>query len=75
MSDQIIEKVVEQLETLPSSLQQQVLAFVEALKLHTLQGVPGHQLLEFAGSISEDDLQRMRQAIEEDCEQVDLDEW
>lgn len=31
-------------------------------------------LLELAGSIPEDDLQRMEQAIDQDCERID-DEW
>ena len=75
MSNQIIGKVVEQLETLPSPLQQQVLEFVESLKRQTLQGVPGRQLLQFAGLIPDDDLHLISQAIEEDCEQVNLDEW
>jgi hypothetical protein len=32
-------------------------------------------LLGFAGVIQPDDLDRMRQAIEEGCEQVDVHEW
>jgi hypothetical protein len=39
------------------------------------RGVPGPQLLRFAGAISPDDLQLMRQAIEEGCERVDTNEW
>jgi hypothetical protein len=45
------------------------------LVAHTRQGVPGRQLLRFAGAIPPDDLDLMRQAIEADCEQVDTHEW
>ena len=38
-------------------------------------GTPGKQLLRFAGTISSEDLQSMSQAIEKDCEQIDLNEW
>ena len=75
MSSTIKSKVVEQLETLPENLQQQVLEFVQALQISARQGVPGKQLLKFAGAIPLGDLQLMRQAIEEKCEQVDLNEW
>jgi hypothetical protein len=38
-------------------------------------GVPGKELLRFAGTIEADDLRAMAQVIEEGCEQVDLNEW
>lgn len=71
----IIEQVVEQLESLPENLQRRVLEFVQSLKGSAFRGVPGKQLIRFAGFIPLDDLQLMRQAIESGCEQVDLDEW
>jgi hypothetical protein len=75
MNNSIIIKVVEQMETLPTDLQQQVLEFVQALKTSTRRGVPGRRLLRFAGSIPVDDLKLMEQAIATGCEQVDLNEW
>lgn len=75
MSSVIKTKVIEQLDTLPENLQRQVLAFVQALQTAVRQGVPGKQLLGFAGAIPMDDLELMRQAIEDGCEQVDLNEW
>jgi len=33
------------------------------------------KLREYAGSISASDLKMMKDAINKDCEQVDLDEW
>ena len=75
MSRAIETKVMEQLETLPENLQRQVLEFVQALHVLTPRGVPGKQLLPFAGAIPRDDLALMRQAIGEDCERIDLNEW
>ena len=75
MGNTIKTRVIEQLETLPENLQQQVLEFVQALQTLARRGVPGKQLLQFAGAIPLDDLELMRQAIEQECEQVDADEW
>lgn len=75
MSDTIIDQVVERLRMMPTSLQQEVLLFARKLQASTQVGVPGKNLLQFAGAIPLDDLELMRQAIETDCEQVDLDEW
>ncbi|HOT90141.1 MAG TPA: hypothetical protein PLJ78_02150 [Anaerolineae bacterium] len=38
-------------------------------------GIPGKQLLHFAGIISLDDLQLMQRAIQADCEVLDRNEW
>jgi hypothetical protein len=40
-----------------------------------VRGVPGSVLLEFAGAISPEDVARMNNVIEEECERVDPDEW
>lgn len=75
MSISIIDEVVEQLKVMPQHLQLQVLGFVRALAKAEVRGMPGQQLLRFAGSIPPDDLQLMHEAIEQDCERVDADEW
>jgi len=75
VSNTITAKVIEQLEALPENLQRQVLEFVQALQMSARRGVPGKRLLQFAGAISADDLELMRQAIEDECERVDLNEW
>ncbi len=67
MSNPIVSQVVEQLTALPYNLQRQVLDFVRALKASTQHGVPGKQLLRFAGFIPLDDLQAMRQATDTGC--------
>ena len=40
-----------------------------------IRGVPGKDLLKFAGTISHEDAQEMIKAIEEGCEQIDADSW
>ena len=75
MNIPIIDEVVEQLKIMPQHLQWQVLEFIRVLVKADLRGTPGQQLLRFAGSISLDDLKLMGEAIEQDCERVDVDEW
>ncbi|MEQ9236151.1 MAG: hypothetical protein RIG66_18945 [Coleofasciculus sp. E2-BRE-01] len=75
MDTLILDKLIEQLKIMPQDLQWRVLEFARTISGSTIQGVPGRELLRFAGSIPPDDVQLMRQAIEQDCEQVDLDEW
>ena len=75
MQVSLIDQIIEQLQIMPHPLQQQVLKFVQGLGQAVLQGTPGTRLLQFAGSISTDDLALMQDAIAQDCERVDLDEW
>lgn len=75
MSLSIIDQVIEQLNNMPHALQQQVLQFACVLGQVRIQGTSGHELLKFAGFIQSDDLTLMQNAIEEGCEQVDLDGW
>ncbi|NDJ22380.1 hypothetical protein GS682_12200 [Nostoc sp. B(2019)] len=75
MNISIIDEVIEQLRVMPQHLRWQVLEFARILTKSQVQGTPGQQLLRFAGSIPPDDLQLMREAIEQDCEQVDTSEW
>ncbi len=75
MDTPILDKLIEQLKVMPQDLQWRVLEFARALASARIQGVPGRQLLHFAGSIPPDDVNVMRQAIEQGCEQVELNEW
>ncbi len=75
MNASIIEEVVEQLRAMPQDLQSQVLEFARTLAKTEIQGTPGKELLRFAGSIPAEDIQLMREAIEQGCEQVDINEW
>ncbi|MBI3915208.1 MAG: hypothetical protein HY327_13610 [Chloroflexi bacterium] len=75
MHTPIVDRIVEQVETLTESKQVKVLEFVEKLRIPIPRGVAGKELLRFAGAISDDDVALMEKAIEEDCERVDLNEW
>jgi hypothetical protein len=75
MNTPILDKVIEQLKALPNELQWRVLEFTRALALSNPGGVPGRQLLHFAGTIPLEDTRMMREAIEQGCEQVDRDGW
>lgn len=75
MDTPILDKLIEQLRIMPQDLQWRVLGFARAIAGLPIQGVPGRHLLRFAGSIPPDDVKLMRQAIEQDCEQIDIDEW
>jgi hypothetical protein len=65
----------QQLEHLPFGQQRQVLDFARALASTRTKGVPGHQLLQFAGTIEPRDLKEISQAITDGCEKVDKHEW
>jgi hypothetical protein len=39
------------------------------------KGISGKELLKFVGLFPPEDLEEIRQAIEEDCGQVDESEW
>lgn len=69
--DQEIRKLLQQL---PEPQQQRVLDFVRELADIELRGIPGADLLTFAGRIPADDLQLMSDAIEAGCETVNLAE-
>lgn len=75
MNTLVMDKVSEQLMVLPYELQWRVLEFTRALATSMPRGIPGRQLLWFARAIPAGDLQLMRQAIEQGCEQVDANEW
>lgn len=75
MDSTIVDMVVEQLKELPQEMQRRVLDFTRALASTAPRGVSGQELLQFAGTISEQDAAEMRDAIEQACEQVDENEW
>jgi hypothetical protein len=67
-------EIRDQLSQLPVEQQRRVLEFARSLAAQ-VRGVPGKALLRFAGAINTDDLTAMKQAIEEGCEQVSLNDW
>jgi hypothetical protein len=75
MSKNLQSEIGDQLRVLPPDEQRLVLDFVRALAASKIQGVPGKQLVRFAGTIPSEDLQRMSASIEEGCEQIEINEW
>jgi hypothetical protein len=75
MSPTLETEIREQLSQLPLEQQRQVLEFARALVTARVRGMSGQTLLRFAGLVEPDDIALMKQAIEEDCEQVQLNEW
>lgn len=69
MNTPVQDRVIEELKKLPQELQWRVLEFAWALAQSTPHGVPGRELLHLWGTISAEDAERMREAIEEGCEQ------
>jgi hypothetical protein len=72
---EIKQRILRQLERLPPDLQLQLLEFAEELAASRPRGVPGYRFLRFAGVLSQEEAQAMRQAIEAGCERIDLHEW
>jgi hypothetical protein len=68
-------EIVNQIQRLDYEHQRRVLEFARALAVTGPKGVPGKQLLSFAGAIHADDLKTIKQAIEDNCEKVNLNEW
>ncbi len=68
------QEILAHLHTLALPQQREVLAFVRTLAATPI-GVPGRELFAFAGSIESQELVTLQRAIDEGCEQVNLDEW
>ena len=65
-----VQEIVERLKNLSSGQQRQVLDYVLELSGETPKDISGKKLLKLVGAISKEDLEIMKQAIEEGCEQV-----
>jgi hypothetical protein len=68
MSETVKDKIGEQVDRLTDPQRRQVLDF--ARRLASPAGVPGRDLMCFAGSIDPADLEAMSQAILDGCEKV-----
>lgn len=66
----IKQEIVEELDKLTPELQLQVLTFVRKLRLSPAEGVPGKELLRFAGILTPEEAGLMERAIGEGCERV-----
>ncbi|MCI0440188.1 MAG: hypothetical protein L0177_13820 [Chloroflexi bacterium] len=70
MDAKIKDELIQQLDALPYESQRRVLDFAKALAMSTPRGATGKDLIRFAGAISEDDLRKMAEAIDDDFEQA-----
>lgn len=69
-------ELLDVLHRLKPEEQQQVLDFARNLPgSKRPRGVPSSSLLKFGGLFPKEDLKEIMQAIEEDCEKIDYDEW
>ena len=70
-----IQEIVDRLDKLTPGQQRQVLDFTLELSGESPKGIPLQELLEFVGLFPPEDLEEIKQAIEEDCEQIYESEW
>jgi len=73
--EQLKDQLLEQFDNLSPEQQRRLVEYAQSLGASRPRGVPGRDLLRFAGMIDADDLRRMAEAIDNDCEQIDLHEW
>ncbi len=71
----LTQQIIERVNRLDADQQQKVLEFVR--ELERPRGEPGRLLIERTRhiQIAPEDLEEMARAIEEQCEQVDWNEW
>lgn len=79
MYNELVLEATRQITILPYSFQERALQFIKELSKEFARpartGVSGSTLLKYAGFIAPDDLQIMGDAVENDCNTVDKDEW
>lgn len=63
-------EIINEVGQLGYEQQRRVLDFARALVITGPKGVPGKQLLSFAGTISAADLKEMEQAIKDNCARI-----
>lgn len=70
----VSKQILSDLEQLPPEMQTRAAQLVHELVSQRPKGVAGRDLLRFAGVLDVQSAREMREAIEEGCERVDLDE-
>lgn len=70
-----IEEIVQRLDKLTPWQQKQILNSVLSFLGEPIRGTSGKELLKFVGLFPPEDLEQIKQAIEEDCGKVDKSEW
>ena len=70
-----IQEIVQRLDKLTPMQQKQILNSVLSFLGEPIRGTPGKELLKFVGLFPPEDIEQIKQAIEEDCGQIDESEW
>ena len=70
-----IQEITQRLDKLTPGQQKQILNSVLSFLGEPIRGIPGKELLKFVGLFPPEDLEQIKQAIEEDCGQIDESEW
>lgn len=71
----IKEQILNDLDQLSPELQRRAADLVHRLVTPLPKGASGGDLLRFAGMLDDESAREMTEAIEQDCERVDLDAW
>ena len=66
------QEIAKHVETLPPQLQERVLEFITSLPPCPIVGEHGTSLRKFSSSLDHVSAQQMMQAIDEECERVDV---
>jgi hypothetical protein len=74
MSTPMEDSLFSEFSQLTPEQQTEAIQFVRSLQ-GTPRGTPGSELMEFVGTIPHEDLEAIKQVIEEDCEQIDPHGW
>ncbi len=69
------QELLEHFTHLAIEQQRKVVDYARNLTLARVQGVAGRSLIEFAGAIDPEDLAVMAMTIENECEEINFDEW
>ena len=75
MRSDLKKQIIEDLEHLPLDMQKKVSDFAHALVLAREKGTPGNELVRFSGTIGRVDSRKMREAVSNECERIDRNEW
>ena len=70
-----IQEIVERLDKLTPGQQKQILNTILSFLGEPIRGTSGKELIKFVGLFPPEDLEQIKQAIEEDCGKVDKSDW
>jgi len=69
------EQILSDLERLSPEMQARAAQLVHGLIEAAPKGIPGRDLLRFAGAIDAESIREMEEAIEDGCERIDPEAW